>query len=527
MRSGRKQSHRSRRPIPPPPLPPPVYHSTGSLVASLFECVAPQASSFDNNHNHNHIPLHLTQLSSASLDSSLSDNYRKAKKKKKKSRKKSSSGRRREQRDYRDDYDDESSESDESIENRVKQRQSISQSNEHRVKQRQATSQSTENRAKQRQPISHGRVEEFRGPKGDQQQQQHPQRYQPAPPTREFEGYDYSNRLPGIPQHTESKPSHPEPHQNKNLNLRQPRAHPPGPRPNNFTFDGHTPTSQGTSAFYTEKRVPTNIPVPSGVHRQFGYPQVIHEGPPGSTTNSLHTRQSRGPVITPQSRASSHGGHRDELEAAIVLGSKIASAERSDISAVYSRGSAPAGFGHASSFDGQLPYLSSNMSEPLSGLSKNMRGMQLQNPILSTQSLQYPVGRPRTPSGGGNNLKEVIVPPGDMGITIKSSNKGPIVVDVHHRSICREIRPGDIILALDGVDVTHIPGKSVMQLLDMRKQKTRKLLCKHDVGLDQRDQEEKEQHYRSSNSPTDFDDYSPPNTRSRTRRERRDIHHEI
>jgi hypothetical protein len=387
----------------------------------------PQATSFDNNY----IPLHLTQLSSASLDSSLSDNYRKAPKKKKKSRKKSSSSRRREQRDdYRDDYDDESSESDESIENRVKQRHSSSRS---------------------------GRVEEFhRRDKSDQQHQQHqPQRYKPAPPIRELQQYDYSNRLPGIPQQQhESKSSHPLPHQNTNLNLRQPRAHPPGPRPNQFTFDGHTPTSQGTSAFYGEKRIPTNIP--NGVHRQFGYPQVTQEGPSGGTPNSFHTRQPlqqpRGPVITPQSRASSHGGHRDELEAAIVLGSKIASSERSDMSAAYSRASAP--FAHPSSFDRQLPYPSSNISDPLSGLSKNMRGMQLQSPILSTQSLQHhPVGRPRTPSGG-NSLKEVIVPPGNMGITIKSSNKGPIVVDVHPMSICREIRPGDIILALDGVDVS-------------------------------------------------------------------------
>lgn len=78
-----------------------------------------------------------------------------------------------------------------------------------------------------------------------------------------------------------------------------------------------------------------------------------------------------------------------------------------------------------------------------------------QNNGMNLKSLEHPMMQ-----YNGINVKEVNLPPGKTGLTLKSSRKGPLILAVSSKSVSSALQAGDTILSLDGEDVslrmTHI-----------------------------------------------------------------------
>jgi len=64
---------------------------------------------------------------------------------------------------------------------------------------------------------------------------------------------------------------------------------------------------------------------------------------------------------------------------------------------------------------------------------------------------------------------EVRVPPGDVGVKLENSTSGPVVSEVSAHSVAPQLSVGDVIVALDGVNVDRFPGRAVMELLEARR----------------------------------------------------------
>lgn len=64
---------------------------------------------------------------------------------------------------------------------------------------------------------------------------------------------------------------------------------------------------------------------------------------------------------------------------------------------------------------------------------------------------------------------EIRVPQGDVKIKLENSMSGPVVSEVSAHSVAPQLRVGDIIVALDGVNVDRFPGRAVMELLEARR----------------------------------------------------------
>ena len=53
-----------------------------------------------------------------------------------------------------------------------------------------------------------------------------------------------------------------------------------------------------------------------------------------------------------------------------------------------------------------------------------------------------------------SDLEQINVPPGDMGLKLRSTDQGLVITRKAYNSVCPELSVGDIIVALDGVDVS-------------------------------------------------------------------------
>ena len=53
-----------------------------------------------------------------------------------------------------------------------------------------------------------------------------------------------------------------------------------------------------------------------------------------------------------------------------------------------------------------------------------------------------------------SDLEQINVPPGDMGLKLRSTEQGLVITRKTYNSVCPELSVGDIIVALDGVDVS-------------------------------------------------------------------------
>ncbi|GFH51446.1 predicted protein [Chaetoceros tenuissimus] len=74
------------------------------------------------------------------------------------------------------------------------------------------------------------------------------------------------------------------------------------------------------------------------------------------------------------------------------------------------------------------------------------------------------------------DLLETVIPPGELGMTIVKNSEGLTVVKLTDNAVAKDIRVGDVIVALDGVDITMFSSKVVMQLLQKRKFQNRNIL---------------------------------------------------
>ena len=52
------------------------------------------------------------------------------------------------------------------------------------------------------------------------------------------------------------------------------------------------------------------------------------------------------------------------------------------------------------------------------------------------------------------NTATIQVPAGRMGLTLKSTKRGPLVLSVSSKSVCPTLQPGDLILTVDGINVS-------------------------------------------------------------------------
>ena len=54
------------------------------------------------------------------------------------------------------------------------------------------------------------------------------------------------------------------------------------------------------------------------------------------------------------------------------------------------------------------------------------------------------------------NCKTLYVPPGKMGLTLKTVKRGVLILSVSSKSVCPSLQEGEIILSVDGTDVSYI-----------------------------------------------------------------------
>ena len=100
-----------------------------------------------------------------------------------------------------------------------------------------------------------------------------------------------------------------------------------------------------------------------------------------------------------------------------------------------------------------------DMTDDISGLTRNRN------------KRSNSVSRPRTvnmTNSTTNEVREEKVPPGDVGLSLKSVPGGLQIHRMSRKSVCQTINVGDIIIALDGVDVTSFTPDVVTHLLNTR-----------------------------------------------------------
>lgn len=71
------------------------------------------------------------------------------------------------------------------------------------------------------------------------------------------------------------------------------------------------------------------------------------------------------------------------------------------------------------------------------------------------------------------NVSQTVLPAGEAGLSISKTAAGLTILRIADNSIARDLKPGDIIIGLDGVDITKFSSNVVMQLLSKRKHRQR------------------------------------------------------
>jgi len=66
--------------------------------------------------------------------------------------------------------------------------------------------------------------------------------------------------------------------------------------------------------------------------------------------------------------------------------------------------------------------------------------------------------------------QEVSIPPGKAGLTLLNTSEGLVIQHIKSTSVANDLQVGDVIIALDGIDIARYPSDVVLQLLERKKE---------------------------------------------------------
>lgn len=118
-----------------------------------------------------------------------------------------------------------------------------------------------------------------------------------------------------------------------------------------------------------------------------------------------------------------------------------------------------------------------------------------------------------------SSLFETILPPGEAGLTITKTGAGLTILRTADNSMLNDLNPGDIIIGLDGVDITQFSSKVVMLLLSKRKHRQRTLM--YQKGTQRSDKKSIDR--RREERPNKGNNQSRPNRRIPTNLKAKDV----
>ena len=81
-----------------------------------------------------------------------------------------------------------------------------------------------------------------------------------------------------------------------------------------------------------------------------------------------------------------------------------------------------------------------------------------------------------SPEDSCDDFVDLCVPQGDLRIELENSAHGPIISSISAKTVAPALRVGDVILALDGVNVERFPSQSVLELLNARRNQPVRIL---------------------------------------------------
>lgn len=82
----------------------------------------------------------------------------------------------------------------------------------------------------------------------------------------------------------------------------------------------------------------------------------------------------------------------------------------------------------------------------------------------------------RSPVETGDDFVDLCVPQGDLHVELENSTHGPIISAISAKTVAPALRVGDVIVALDGVNVERFPPQSVLELLNARRSQPVRIL---------------------------------------------------
>lgn len=74
--------------------------------------------------------------------------------------------------------------------------------------------------------------------------------------------------------------------------------------------------------------------------------------------------------------------------------------------------------------------------------------------------------------------QEGIIPPGTAGLTLLNTTEGLVIQHIKSTSVAHDLKVGDVIVVLDGVDITRYPSEIVLQLLERKRNFHRSIVFK-------------------------------------------------
>ena len=81
-----------------------------------------------------------------------------------------------------------------------------------------------------------------------------------------------------------------------------------------------------------------------------------------------------------------------------------------------------------------------------------------------------------TPVETSDDFVDLCIPQGDLNIELENSTHGPIISGISAKTVAPALRVGDVIVALDGVNVERFPSRSVLELLNARRSQPVRIL---------------------------------------------------
>jgi hypothetical protein len=74
--------------------------------------------------------------------------------------------------------------------------------------------------------------------------------------------------------------------------------------------------------------------------------------------------------------------------------------------------------------------------------------------------------------------QEANIPPGNAGLTLLNTAEGLVIQHIKANSVANDFKMGDVIVALDGIDVSRYPSDVVLQILESKKNFHRSVVFK-------------------------------------------------